>query len=75
MAACERCWRDAHTGPSADVSANYARLLIERSGSAACTPEEQAGDAATECKICGRCTGHQHARICMVCSTSDEVSR
>lgn len=65
MAACETCWRDANGNPE-----TYHRLLVSR----ACTPEEQAGVAASECRQCGRLTIHQHAEICMnpLCEETQE---
>jgi ribosomal protein L37E len=68
MAACERCWRDAydpHFGIT-DVDA-YARLLAQRVGHLACTPEEHAGPDATRCARCLRRTVHQYAGTCMAC--------
>lgn len=67
MSACEKCWRDAHTGPEADVAAEYSRLIAERRASP-CAPEEQAGEFATVCPKCNRRTVHQHTGECM---TSD----
>lgn len=65
MSACEKCWRDAHRGPQFSVAEEYARLLAERVGPLACTPEEQAGPAASRCDACGRMTLHQITRECM----------
>ncbi len=65
MASCEKCWRDA----DGDVD-RYHRLIKARIGRA-CTAEEQAGDAATECNECGRRTVHQYARVCMACGYDD----
>lgn len=66
MASCEKCWADAGWEAMArgcDKVDAYRRLVAERE----CTPEEQAGAGATECKACGRQTVHQHAGICMAC--------
>jgi ribosomal protein L37E len=68
MASCERCWRDAQWvlfSGDGDISTEYRRLITERNGE--CTPEQQAGDDATDCDKCGRRTRHQHCRICMAC--------
>lgn len=56
MASCEKCWRDSGSNPK-----EYARLVETRN----CTPEEQAGDAATICPGCERRTVHQYSRVCM----------
>jgi len=61
MAACEKCWRDAGGNPY-----EYERLLVLRKGNA-CTPEEQAGDDATNCPTCKRRTVHQYAHVCTLC--------
>ncbi len=61
MAACEKCWRDAGANP-----AEYERLLVLRKGNS-CTPEQQAGDDATDCPTCKRKTIHQYAHVCMIC--------
>jgi hypothetical protein len=66
MAACEKCWRDAHRGPQFSVADEYQRLIEERRDNP-CTPEQQAGPDATECPVCNRKTVHQHCHICMVC--------
>lgn len=66
MSSCEKCWRDAHR-PYADVAEEYRRLLSERAGDKACTPEQQAGEDATECEKCHRRTRHQFTRECMLC--------
>lgn len=56
MPSCERCWKDSGGRPSV-----YRRLLLQWD----CTPEEQAGEAATICKRCGRKTVHQHSKFCV----------
>lgn len=61
MSACERCWRMASA--SEDKVDAYHRLLKLND----CTPEEQAGDDATECGKCMRRTRHQHTGECMAC--------
>jgi hypothetical protein len=61
MASCEKCWNDAQ-GRAED----YQQLIEERRGNP-CTPEEQAGEYATECKKCKRKTVHQYAKVCMAC--------
>lgn len=72
MAACEKCWRDA--GLIADLAqsehaAEYRKLVAERDRMGeTCSPQDQAGPAATDCGRCGqRGTVHQHAKICMAC--------
>jgi hypothetical protein len=67
MSSCEKCWRDSRwaarffdgTGPDP-----YRKLVSERVGEDACTPEEQAGPDATECPACQRKTVHQHTHLC-----------
>lgn len=66
MAACEKCWRDAHRGPDYSVAEEYARLIRERNDHP-CTPEEQAGPDATRCPKCNRMTVHQYAHVCVLC--------
>ena len=61
MAACEKCWRDSR------LEDNYQEVLYSRFDTP-CTPEEQAGPDASECKLCKRYTVHQYAKICMICS-------
>jgi len=70
MVSCEKCWRDAHRGgPCEDVAKQYAELIEERKDTP-CTPEEQAGEDATECPTCGRRVRHQHTGQCMAgCGT------
>ena len=58
MASCEKCWKDSRSNPE-----EYRRLVKQRD----CTPEEQAGEDATECSVCKRITVHQYCHICMVC--------
>ncbi len=74
MPTCEKCWRDAHVGDF-DVAANYSRLIEERKGDP-CSPEEQAGENAQRCSVCGRITLHQHTGECMngVCVTVNLAS-
>jgi hypothetical protein len=61
MPFCEKCWRDARGEPTA-----YHKLLAERAGDLACTPEEQAGGVdANTCELCGRKTIHMHVGCCM----------
>ena len=73
MPSCEKCWRDAHKGWDIDVATEYARLIEERNATGPCTPEEQAGEYATECPECLRMTVDQHCRICMVCGKEMEA--
>jgi hypothetical protein len=66
MSGCERCWRDAQAIAlmrGADQQALYRELLASRS----CTPEQQAGLAATQCPRCKRMTMHQYSGVCMAC--------
>jgi len=71
MASCEKCWGDAYmrtlTNPMKSQAEHYQDLIKERRGEKACTPEQQAGHDATECKKCGRKSVHQYARVCMNC--------
>jgi hypothetical protein len=55
MSACEKCWRD-----SQGYLVPYSQLLKERAGDHACTPEQQAGESATQCPSCKRMTLHQY---------------
>ena len=66
MASCEKCWRDANRDPYGNVADEYDRLLHERAARP-CTPEQQAGDDATECPRCERRTMHQYAKVCTIC--------
>jgi hypothetical protein len=52
MSACEKCWADA--GGNAN---EYANLMLTRKEHP-CTPEQQAGQGATECPECRRLTLH-----------------
>jgi hypothetical protein len=63
MSACEKCWRDAHTDPQVDGVERYRQLVKERN----CTPEEQAGQEATQCPNCKRLSVHQITFECMSC--------
>ncbi len=74
MAACEKCWSDAHRGSQFSVADEYLRLMKERKDSP-CTPEQQAGPDALRCMPCDRLTLHQHARVCMVCGWRPHVQR
>ena len=66
MPSCEKCWSAARR--SVHVADEYARLLEKRDATkSVCTPEEQAGPAATICPECGRRTVHQHCGVCMSC--------
>ena len=65
MSTCEKCWRDAHVGDF-DVATNYSRLIEERKDNP-CSPEEQAGENAQGCSVCGGITLHQHTGECMNC--------
>lgn len=64
MNMCEKCWRDAHDNQTGCAPDEYHRLIRERADNP-CTPEEQAGDDATECPECTRRTLHQHTGECM----------
>ena len=59
MASCEKCWKDAGGN-----SEQYFRLLENREDHK-CTPEQQAGELANKCVVCGRLTMHQYANVCM----------
>ena len=61
MASCEKCWYDAQG--NADV---YHQMIFDRRHNP-CTPEQQAGESATECIKCERMTIHQHIKSCIVC--------
>jgi hypothetical protein len=66
MSCCEKCWRDADRESylrNEDHHAAYRRLLAEHE----CTPEEQAGEAATECSQCERVACDQWTGECMAC--------
>jgi len=65
MPSCEKCWEDAFGNPE-----KYRELIEERKNDP-CTPEEQAGEDATECPKCKRKTVHQYAKICMVCGNKE----
>ena len=63
MASCEKCWRDSRGHHRANA---YSRLLEEREANGCvCTPEEQAGYRAKECRACGRMTMHIFCNVCM----------
>lgn len=63
MASCEKCWNDAQ-GRAED----YQQLIEERRDNP-CTPEEQAGEEATECSKCNTMTMHQYAKVCTKCGS------
>lgn len=71
MTSCEKCWRDAGGDPEA-----YRELIELRSGDDACTPEQQAGLAATQCPKCDRKAVHEVVGRCMACewSADDEAN-
>lgn len=73
MASCEKCWRDAHYGPSGSVAEEYFRLIELRTGDKACTPEEQAGPDSGWCEKCKRRTIHQYVHACVICGNVDVV--
>jgi len=73
MASCEKCWDDSYSYGEGDGRVDrYIKLLAERRNRP-CSPEEQAGPHATECRTCKRRTYHQHAKLCMNpnCFTSE----
>jgi hypothetical protein len=72
MPGCEKCWRDAQS-PFCDEAEEYARLIKERDKSGVCSPEEQAGEHASDCPKCTRKTLHQHCGICMACGFDPEA--
>lgn len=53
MSACEKCWQDSR------FLDNYHEVLASRSAHP-CTPEEQAGEQASQCPVCQRMTLHQY---------------
>jgi hypothetical protein len=53
MSAYEKCWRDSR------LSDNYEEVLQSRKDRQ-CTAEEQAGESANPCPLCGRWTLHQY---------------
>jgi hypothetical protein len=66
MSSCEKCWSDAHRpDPYVSVAEEYERLIEERKGERACTPEQQAGPDARECPTCHRKVLHQYTGECM----------
>lgn len=66
MPSCEKCWRDSRLAEASGVELAYSKLVAERTASGlVCTPEDQAGEGATECPRCRRRTVHQHAKVCM----------
>jgi len=58
MPMCEKCWER-----SCGVADKYHELILKHN----CTPEEQAGQEATECPTCGRKTIHPYAKVCTAC--------
>jgi hypothetical protein len=67
MSTCEKCWTDAHrVYPYGDITEEYRRLIEARKDNP-CTPEEQAGEEAGVCKLCGRKARHQWTGECMAC--------
>lgn len=63
MASCEKCWSDAQGNADA-----YQQLIEDRKDNP-CTPEEQAGEEATECSKCERMTMHQYVKTCTNCGS------
>lgn len=63
MPSCEKCWSDANGD-----SVRYQELMKVRKYDH-CTPEEQAGAAATMCDRCKRRTVHQYAKLCTICGS------
>lgn len=61
MAACEKCWRDSGGDP------DLYRDLIEQRKDNPCSPEDQAGEDAKLCPMCGRKAVHVHCHVCMAC--------
>ncbi len=56
MSSCERCWKEAN----GNADRYHELLAINR-----CSPEEQAGENATECPHCHRLTVHQRVHYCV----------
>jgi hypothetical protein len=69
MASCEKCWRDSGGDPY-----KYERLIVQRNNNP-CSPEDQAGESATECPICKRKTVHQYAKSCVICGYNIGVKK
>jgi hypothetical protein len=72
MPSCERCWRDAGAraySKQTSTSEEYQALIAARE----CTPEQQAGEDATECPKCSRRTCHQYCHVCMACNYDPEA--
>ena len=62
MPSCEKCWTDSQGPYSTEHS--YRDLVAERDAAGqTCTPEQQAGPDASECKVCGRMTIHQYCHV------------
>ena len=59
MSMCEKCWEDAN-----GIAKEYLKLLVKRRDNP-CTPEQQAGEFASTCRVCGRRTIHQITEECM----------
>ena len=81
VSTCEKCWSDAGLAEfltGADHTTDYRRLIAERVGALACTPEQQAGPDATKCAACGHVRGsrtaHQHTGECMACHRENRPS-
>ena len=70
MASCEKCWSDARR-----TGVRYSDLIRDReTAGIICTPEQQAGEDAKPCAMCGRKTMHQYCGVCMACGWSSEIS-
>ena len=68
MSSCEKCWRDSRWSDrfwDGKEPSPYRKLLAERVGEDACTPEEQAGPDAGVCPKCKRQCLHQITGECM----------
>lgn len=61
---CQKCLDDARPGSPEGLVLRYRRLISERFANP-CSPEEQAGEHADRCPVCGRMTLHPYAGICM----------
>jgi hypothetical protein len=67
MSSCEKCWSDSAMHRLFGDGPDYRELLARRNGvtERECTPEEQAGEDAQDCPLCGRRSLHQFTRECM----------
>lgn len=75
MSSCEKCWRDSASERITGHGPTYSDLMEQRK-SRPCTPEQQAGEEAGDCPVCGRKTMHQFTSELMCdCAEPDFRSR